>query len=796
MAGGKAIDAALKKRWSDAALHAYVGDAQAAYLAYAADDAVRAEAASGGAVSAVLLDLLASGAIDGALVCRSSIEGGRVRARYSIATTAAEVLAARGSTYVLGDFAGEALPQVRSFTGRLAVVALPCEVTLLRHAAAADSALAERLVCVIGLLCGHATEPELIDAVTGRLEREAGSPLKAYRFRVGHWRGNIRATFEDGTVIEKPSSAYNLYQNLYFHSAKKCLFCGDHFAYEADISVGDVWIYRLKDDPIKRSGVIVRTDAGRAALEGAAARGTIVLEPVAVSEIVDGQARVAPTHYNVSARSRVGRSFGMKIPDRLGERVTWHERLVARMVIANHRFSRGKHGDRLMKVPRPLLKAYLYVMKGLESLPVRHGEAVAPGGRRFAIIAGTLTGNHGAEAMLTTAIGQLRDRFPDARFEVFSYYPEADRGLVSDSAISVHSSTPKTLVLVLAPCALLLGALKSIGLGRSRRLFPRSVRALEGCDALLDVAGVSFIDGREKYLPFNLLTIWPAMWLRVPVIKLAQAMGPFKKPANRLAAGALRHCALVFARGAGTWDNLTAFGMPEGRLRRAADVAFLHRDADSITHEGESEVARMLEAFDARTVGRPIVGVCPSAVIAGKAAKEGWDYSGFLTGIVEGLVADGCDVLLFPNATRAKSAKPRNNDLPVIAEVAALCARMGEGRVVAVDFDVDTTGIKRLVARCDVAMVSRFHAMVGALTLAVPVFVLGWSHKYLEVMEQFGQADLVFDSSQHDAGDVLAAVRALRARRDEVAAGIVAHLDEVRVSSASQFDAVREVVEE
>jgi colanic acid/amylovoran biosynthesis protein len=43
---------------------------------------------------------------------------------------------------------------------------------------------------------------------------------------------------------------------------------------------------------------------------------------------------------------------------------------------------------------------------------------------------------------------------------------------------------------------------------------------------LIDLAGVSFIDGREKFLPFNILTILPAMLLGVPVVKFAQAMGP------------------------------------------------------------------------------------------------------------------------------------------------------------------------------------------------------------------------------------------------------------------------------
>jgi colanic acid/amylovoran biosynthesis protein len=77
----------------------------------------------------------------------------------------------------------------------------------------------------------------------------------------------------------------------------------------------------------------------------------------------------------------------------------------------------------------------------------------------------------------------------------------------------------------------------------------------------------------------------------------------------------------------------------------------------------------------------------------------------------------------------------------------------------------------------------------------VPVFVLGWSHKYLEVMEQFGQAEYVFDSADHDAAKLLAAVRGLREQREEASAQIAEHLGEVRASSAAQFDAVRELLD-
>jgi colanic acid/amylovoran biosynthesis protein len=54
---------------------------------------------------------------------------------------------------------------------------------------------------------------------------------------------------------------------------------------------------------------------------------------------------------------------------------------------------------------------------------------------RYAIIAATVWGNRGAEAMLETTVGRLRDLDPHAEFVVYSYYPTQDRALISDPAV-------------------------------------------------------------------------------------------------------------------------------------------------------------------------------------------------------------------------------------------------------------------------------------------------------------------------------------------------------------------------
>jgi polysaccharide pyruvyl transferase WcaK-like protein len=81
--------------------------------------------------------------------------------------------------------------------------------------------------------------------------------------------------------------------------------------------------------------------------------------------------------------------------------------------------------------------------------------------------------------------------------------------------------------------------------------------------------------------------------------------------------------------------------------------------------------------------------------------------------------------------------------------------------------------------------------MVGALVVGVPVLVMGWSHKYLEVMERFGQADMVFDGADLDRPRTVALIQRLIAERAERRDRIVAALPEVQALASRQFDAVQ-----
>jgi coenzyme F420-reducing hydrogenase beta subunit len=357
----------LRKQWGAEKVHKYIGNFKKSWFAYASSETIRDKAASGGVITALLAFLLRTGEVDGALVCRSVITDGKVRPEFFIAESEKELLTAQGSKYIAVDFNQDALPLIRAYKGKLAVVALPCDTTHLRHACENDPQLGEKIALVITLFCGHNSRPELTDMITRKLTKRK-KILKNFRYRQGHWRGSLLAEFEGGGQVEKPFSYFSLYQNLYFFCQQKCHHCNDHAGYYGDISVGDIWSLRMKENPIKHNAVITRTPAGAAVFQKALDAGVISASPEPIDEICEGQARSLPFHYNTSARAKAGKLLKIKIKDSVYEKVHWNEFVVAWMALFNEKLSRSSGGQKLIRrTPRFFLKFYLYVMKGLES---------------------------------------------------------------------------------------------------------------------------------------------------------------------------------------------------------------------------------------------------------------------------------------------------------------------------------------------------------------------------------------------------------------------------------------------
>jgi polysaccharide pyruvyl transferase WcaK-like protein len=401
---------------------------------------------------------------------------------------------------------------------------------------------------------------------------------------------------------------------------------------------------------------------------------------------------------------------------------------------------------------------------------------------RITIIGSALSGNKGAAAMLEAAIQTLTERLDDPKFTLLSMYPKEDSAQNEYPQLEVVPAAPRQLGVTINSLALAYRLLPFLrGTLRARS---RAIRALAESDVLLDQGGITFTDGREKFLLYNIASILPALNVGTPVFKCAQAIGPFRNPINRRAARMfLPRVKTIVTRGAITQEFADGLGLDN--TVAGADYAF------SLELSGNEEI-EVADHVDLSFFDTDVVGVCPSVVLQRKVDARGGDYVGQLVDFIEGVRRQGKRVLLIPHSVRTGTEKTHNNDLPLCREIHSRL-RLGDD-LLFVDRELSSQQLRYLIGRCSLFVASRFHAMVSSLAMAVPTLVIGWSHKYREVLEMFELEEWAFGHDQLTPEHLAERFDALVGARDEVKEKLDRHLPEVKARSRMQADLIAELV--
>lgn len=251
--------------------HPDLGPVRAAYYARAREPAPDAQ--DGGVVTALLAALLAEGVIDGALVSRrlTAFSG-----RSGLAAASADLVEAAGSVYDQSfplSLLARPLPEgVRS----LALVATPCQVTVLRALQRypwPQQRSSVGAVCLtVGLFCTRSFHP---GALRQELRMRGIDPRRVRRVDVRD--GRLDVVLEDGR-----RRAVGRVAELAEAGLPGCDECADFSGHLADLSVGNC------GSPPGFTTVLVRTEAGEEAWRAAAtaleAHPLPDLEPVAREE--------------------------------------------------------------------------------------------------------------------------------------------------------------------------------------------------------------------------------------------------------------------------------------------------------------------------------------------------------------------------------------------------------------------------------------------------------------------------------------------------------------------------------
>jgi len=407
----------------------------------------------------------------------------------------------------------------------------------------------------------------------------------------------------------------------------------------------------------------------------------------------------------------------------------------------------------------------------------------------IAITAASYSGNKGAAAMLQSSIKQLYDRYGhQLNINLMSVYPGEDREQIPHDFVNVVPCTPAKLLFQAFPLAVLHRAFR--WLPPVRKLIEKNkiIRAYRETDLVIDEAGISFVDSRGPIMnTYAFVCAAVPKLVGTPVVKYSQALGTFKNPINKfLAKWILPKIDLICARGQGTYDNLKSLGI-EDNVKLCADGAF--------TMEDNPEIAAMVEKVCAEDAfyRKDVVALSISSVVEKKCNKMGIDYKTAMVDFINGLNARGYNVLIIANAARINSQKPRNNDLMICDAVYDAVA--DKERVRWYHKEMDAEEIRSYIGKCRFLVASRFHAMIGALQKKVPVLLVGWSHKYQEVLDMFGLGQYAIDFSKLSAESLLTEFESFVQNEDTIRAQIDENYDAVMESSRNNIRYISEVID-
>lgn len=269
-----------------------LGRYEANYVGHAHQTPFRERGSSGGMVSWVAADLLASGQIDG--VAHVIPATGDRLFHYRISRTPEQILEGARSRYYPVDLA-EVLAEIRTTPGRYAIVGIPCfikAVSLLREQ---DPILNERITHLLGLFCGHMKSAAFVDS---------------FAWQLGVPRDEVRAVEYRRKDPDRPANWYTAHLTLndgtarwqdWFHLAdgdwgagffqnSACDACDDVVAECADVSFGDAWVEPYSSDGRGTNVVIVRSPEIAASIASAIKDGRLALEQVDADFIAGTQA--------------------------------------------------------------------------------------------------------------------------------------------------------------------------------------------------------------------------------------------------------------------------------------------------------------------------------------------------------------------------------------------------------------------------------------------------------------------------------------------------------------------------
>lgn len=306
--------------------HVLWGPHVAMMTGFATDPDLRYAGASGGALSAILVHLLASGTVDAVIQIAADADLPIGNATV-ISTDDASVRTSAGSRYVASAplaGLGRKLDEHAATGRRFAVVGKPCDAAALRAMHGADPRFAAAFPVIVSFFCAGVPSLDGVKRILTALGTDLDSTAR-FRFRGNGWPGQATAVAHDGT--ERSMSYHDSWGGILSrHVQHRCKICADGTGVAADIVCADAWDSDAAGYPVfaEADGVsliVARTALGARLIAGARDAGRLETSSFDIAALAAIQPGQRERRRALLARLAALRLLGRPVPRYRGLRI-------------------------------------------------------------------------------------------------------------------------------------------------------------------------------------------------------------------------------------------------------------------------------------------------------------------------------------------------------------------------------------------------------------------------------------------------------------------------------------------
>jgi colanic acid/amylovoran biosynthesis protein len=254
------------------------------------------------------------------------------------------------------------------------------------------------------------------------------------------------------------------------------------------------------------------------------------------------------------------------------------------------------------------------------------------------------------------------------------------------------------------------------------------IREYVSADAIIDLSGDSFSDGKGGFSIGIDSTILFGVSLKKPIVIYSQSVGPFKWAVTALARYCLNEASLVIVREEITKNYLEEIGL-ESPIYLTADCAFVLEPAPY------ERVEDILSKEKVDTTKKPLVGISANAMLD----DEENNYANLMAQIIDYVIEKmNAQVVFVPHVVGING---RGDDRVMGEKIYKLTKNKENVDLIKGDYSPEE--LKGIIGLCDMFIGGRMHANIAAISSGVPTIATAWSHKYYGIMRTVGQEKYV-----------------------------------------------------